>query len=228
MNTGITWWLIIISHLLFSLVNFIAWKKGCISLTGETKLINSLAGINIKNIAGIFLLGLPLILSADNWSLLLSWPVSVSLLQVLVAVILLSLTCMVSLYSAMKKTRTYAQAGKITILPAIAPAAFYLLVRIIFLVIYECFFRGLLLFTCIGICGITGAILINLFYYSMIHAFNERSEMLACVPFGIVLCGISIYWQSLLPAILFHLLLAVTHESYILFTYSPSPKTIKP
>ena len=228
MNTGTTWWLIITSYSLFSLANFIAWKKGCISLAGEIKLINPLAGINIKNIAGIFLLGLPLVLSADNWSQWLTWPVSVSLLQVLVSVILLSLTCMISLHTAIKKTRAYAQAGKITILPAIAPAVFYLLIRIIFLVIYECFFRGLLLFICIGICGITCAILINLFYYTLIHAFNDRAEMFACIPFGIVLCSISIYWQSLLPAILFHLLLAVTHESYILFAYSPSPKTIKP
>ena len=148
MHTKILWALAAI-YILFFLVSFIAWQKESIALTVRSRLIHSLTGINIKNASGIIILGLPLIPCQINWSSLLAWPSFGSVTQILILLSLLLIAGGAALQNGAKKSKSYWLHRKKTDL--IRPSAIisYFLIRICFLVIYECFFRGLLLSVCI-------------------------------------------------------------------------------
>jgi len=88
----------------------------------------------------------------------------------------------------------------------------YFTVRILFLIAYEAWFRGYLLRDCTISFGIIPAVLINVFLYMLVHCFSDRNEMWGCVPLGIVLCTMSIWFGGAWPAIVIHLALAITYE----------------
>jgi len=90
--------------------------------------------------------------------------------------------------------------------------ALYTFVRTGFLVIYEWFFRGLLLLSFSSWFGINWAIVINVFLYAVLHSHKSKKEILGCVPFGALMCVFTIWWQSVWPAIIFHVQLAMVNE----------------
>lgn len=84
----------------------------------------------------------------------------------------------------------------------------------IYLLAYEFIFRGLLLFSTAEAWGVWPAVLINLFFYAVFHIPNGRKETLASIPFGLVLCVVSLLSGSFLPAFLLHLVLSVSTEMF--------------
>jgi len=88
----------------------------------------------------------------------------------------------------------------------------YDLARFIFLVVYEIFFRGFLLTDSINEVGIPLAITINIALYTLIHIFSGKKEIIGCIPFGLALCGVSILFNAVWPAIVLHLALSFTYE----------------
>ena len=99
-------------------------------------------------------------------------------------------------------------------LPRWFPLSF-ILVRTLFLIVYEFFFRGVMLFVMIEDLGLITAVIANLILYVLIHWFDKR-ERYGSVIIGIILCGATIYYQSVWPAILIHLSLALSHELFLL------------
>lgn len=89
---------------------------------------------------------------------------------------------------------------------------FYFIVRALFLFSYELWFRGLLLFDCIRWFGITLAVCINAFLYVLVHIFNSKKELLACIPFGLLVCFFSILFNVAWPAILLHISFSSVYE----------------
>jgi membrane protease YdiL (CAAX protease family) len=104
--------------------------------------------------------------------------------------------------------------------------AIHIVLRSFFLISYEWFFRGCILFSCIYIFGTAQAILINLGLYAFIHSFNGRKEIYGSVPFGLILCVFTLWYQSVWPAILLHLLLSFSHESFLLHPFFKKSKTV--
>ena len=88
----------------------------------------------------------------------------------------------------------------------------YALLRIIFLVVYEWFFRGLLLISFAAWLGINRSIIINIFLYVLMHFHKNKKEMIGCIPLGLLFCAFTIWWQSIWPAIIFHLQIAIINE----------------
>jgi membrane protease YdiL (CAAX protease family) len=88
----------------------------------------------------------------------------------------------------------------------------YFIFRIIFLVAYETWFRGYLLMDCAASFGVAWAIVISVALYTLMHSFSGRKEILGCIPFGIVLCGICIWFGAVWPAIVLHAALAISYE----------------
>jgi membrane protease YdiL (CAAX protease family) len=88
----------------------------------------------------------------------------------------------------------------------------YLTSRVIFLVAYEWFFRGLLLTTLCSLMGNSWGIIANVSLYAAIHFYKGRKEMIGCVPLGILLCVFTLWWHSVWPAIIFHLQIAIINE----------------
>ena len=99
-------------------------------------------------------------------------------------------------------------------LPLYLPLAF-VFIRTLFLIVYESFFRGAMLFVMIEDFGISAAVIINLILYVSLHWFDKK-ERYGSILVGFILCSTSIYYHSVWPAIIIHLSLALSHEITLL------------
>jgi membrane protease YdiL (CAAX protease family) len=88
----------------------------------------------------------------------------------------------------------------------------YFITRIIYLVLYEIFFRGLLLYACLALVDVKLAIAINISVYSIAHWHSNRQEVIGSLPFGLILCLLTVWYDSVWPAVVLHLSLALSHD----------------
>ncbi|HEV8269827.1 MAG TPA: CPBP family intramembrane glutamic endopeptidase [Chitinophagaceae bacterium] len=91
----------------------------------------------------------------------------------------------------------------------------FLVIRILFLLVYEFFFRGALFFMMVEDFGVTTAIIVNIILYVLVHWFNKE-ERYGSVLMGGILCGVTLYYNSVWPAIIIHLSLALSHDITLL------------
>jgi len=97
---------------------------------------------------------------------------------------------------------------------------------ICYLFAYEFLFRGVLLFACIPALGIWPAIAVNTTIYSCTHIPKGRNEAIAAIPFGIILCMITISTGNIWTAFFAHVFLAVTNDYFSLY-FNPEMKIVK-
>jgi membrane protease YdiL (CAAX protease family) len=88
---------------------------------------------------------------------------------------------------------------------------------LLYLTGYEYLFRGLLLFTCYDAFGLWPAVTINLALYSALHLPKGMKEALAAIPFGALLCYLTLESQSILAAILIHAIQAISCEIFCIW-----------
>src|SRR4030042_2949924 len=93
----------------------------------------------------------------------------------------------------------------------------------LYLFAYEFLFRGILLKTMLSTLGYWPAIVINTSLYSCTHIPKGATETLAAIPFGIILCMITIHTGSIWVAFLAHLILALTND-YAALYFNPEMK----
>lgn len=103
----------------------------------------------------------------------------------------------------------------------------YFIVRALFLFSYELWFRGFLLFDCMRWFGIPLAVLINVVLYLLVHIFNGKKEVLACIPFGLLVCFFSLIFNSAWPAILLHIGFSLVYELHFYRLHLINLKTVK-
>lgn len=139
--------------------------------------------------------------------------------------IILSALAIILGYSAAKKILP-ALASSTLVIPAITSLRFILL-RTPFLTAYEFFFRGVLLFAIADDWGESRAVTVNILLYILIHSFSGRKELIGAVPFGLLLCHITLWYQSIWPAIIIHLCLALSYDIPIIKNHTSSIKTIR-
>ncbi len=87
----------------------------------------------------------------------------------------------------------------------------------LYLLAYEFIFRGLLLFSTVAAFGVWPAIAINLLLYAAFHIPNGKKETLAAIPFGLVLCVVSLLTGSFWMAFLLHLVLSTSTEMFSIY-----------
>lgn len=110
--------------------------------------------------------------------------------------------------------------------PSLYFTATYLLLRALFLIAYEIFFRGVLLFSILIEVGEMNAIAVNVLLYMLLHSFSNRKELIGTIPFGLLLCVMTLLYQSIWPAVIIHLCLALGHEITLLNNHRSSIKTV--
>lgn len=101
----------------------------------------------------------------------------------------------------------------------------YFLLRSLFLISYELFFRGYLFFLCIDKLGIAMAIAINSLLTVLLHIFSKRKIMWACVPFSVISCWLNMQAHAVWPSILLHLAVSFCYETYTIKKLSTHLKT---
>lgn len=92
----------------------------------------------------------------------------------------------------------------------------YIPLRVLFLIAYEFWIRGILLFSLLTAFGMYWAILINVPLYAGLHAFSGKKEFLGSIFFGVILCMLSIWTENVWPAALIHLALSLSFELPVL------------
>ncbi|MGF1636132.1 MAG: CPBP family intramembrane glutamic endopeptidase [Cyclobacteriaceae bacterium] len=93
----------------------------------------------------------------------------------------------------------------------------------LYLFAYEFLFRGFLLFLLVSHFPIWLSILINTILYSLAHVHKNKQEILGSIPFGIVLCLITLQTGNFITAFLLHLILATSSDAFALI-YSKTTK----
>jgi membrane protease YdiL (CAAX protease family) len=94
---------------------------------------------------------------------------------------------------------------------------------ILYLAAYEYLFRGLLLQSCIEAFGLWPAVAVNLALYAALHLPKGMKEAIAAIPFGALICYLTIESGSILPAIFLHVLQAVSCELFCIY-HNPEMK----
>jgi membrane protease YdiL (CAAX protease family) len=56
--------------------------------------------------------------------------------------------------------------------------------------------------------------------YTLLHAPAGKKEMIACIPFGAILCGVCIWVNAVWPAMLLHVALSMTYEINLVQKFS--------
>ena len=80
---------------------------------------------------------------------------------------------------------------------------------VVYLFGYELMFRGILLFATVPIMGAWPAIILNTAFYAIVHMPKSRKETISAVPFGIVLCLITLTTGTFWVAFIVHCGLAL-------------------
>ena len=90
---------------------------------------------------------------------------------------------------------------------------------VIYLLGYELMFRGLLLYSCIDTMGIWPAIAINCAIYSFAHFFKGIGETVGAIPFGIIVCVLTLWTGNFMLAFLIHCSLALSNQTVAFFQH---------
>jgi membrane protease YdiL (CAAX protease family) len=107
-------------------------------------------------------------------------------------------------------------------LPGMKFIILYFIVRILFICVYESWFRGYLLSDSTSSMGWVLAVLLNISLYAFLHIVNGKDEVIACFPFGILLCCLCTWQGAVWPAIVLHLALTVPYEISLLRKMNPN------
>ncbi len=85
-----------------------------------------------------------------------------------------------------------------------------LLAWAVYLLAYEFFFRGILLFPLVESIGLWPAIAINVSFYAAVHIPKGADEAILAVPFGVILCLVTVATGTIWFAFLVHLIMSWT------------------
>ncbi len=207
-NTSHLYYLLATSFLIYFVISYIYKIVNVNNIEKSLLTEKGLLLINLRHILGIVLFGIMFFLLLPNYRGLITTieiP-GLNILLFLSAVVIIS--AFISYYSAKKilkkkieKSRYHIDQGWI-----------YFTIRILFLLSYEFFFRGVLFFSLLEVNDIFIAILVCTFLYVLIHAFDSRAEIIGAIPFGIILCLFSYFTNSIWPAFIIHITLSGVYE----------------
>lgn len=90
---------------------------------------------------------------------------------------------------------------------------------IVYLLGYELMFRGFLLYGCVEVIGIWPAIAINASIYSFAHFFKGIGETVGAIPFGIIICVLTLYTGNFMLAFIVHCFLALSNQTVAMWKH---------
>ena len=207
-NTSQLYYLITISFIVYFIISY-AYKILKIQNVEEALLTRrGLSLINLKHILGILLFGLIFYLIAPEYRFLInSFEIpNLNILLLLLGVVFISALLAFTLVK--KNLKNKAEISQYSH----NQGWIFFIIRIVFLISYEFFFRGVLLFFFIENNGLILAIIISTSLYVLIHIFDTKAEILGTIPFGIVLCLFSYFTNNIWAAFIIHGTLSGVYE----------------
>ncbi len=92
---------------------------------------------------------------------------------------------------------------------------------ILYLLAYELLFRGILLSVCTAVLGVWPAVAINVALYSTTHLPKGPAETIGAIPFGLLVCYITLTTGTIWVAVVVHVILSLSND-YLSVHYNPS------
>lgn len=207
------WVLILIVFSTYFLISWVYKRLEITNLKKALQIRNGLGLLNMKHGLGIVLFGVLFYVLYLEWRIVINY-VEIPRLPILLIFYVLIFAIG---YIAYKSSQKIIETENLYSLYSFNKAWFYFLVRFVFILSYEFFFRGVLLFLAINQFGLIRAIIINVAMYLVLHLFDSKKERLGAIPFGIILCFISYKTGSIWCAFLLHLTLTVVYEIAIFY-----------
>lgn len=94
------------------------------------------------------------------------------------------------------------------------------LATISYLFAYELLFRGILLMVCTAVLGVWPAIAINVALYAAVHLPKGPPETIGAIPFGLLICYITLTTGTIWVAVVVHVVLSLSND-YLAVHYHP-------
>lgn len=169
---------------------------------------NGLLLINLKHIIGIVLFGILFYLIVPNLKYLIDSIKVTDWYVWVLGILVILLSGSLAFSSSTKRLKFLENKSDYTLNLSLV----YFPIRLVFLLSYEFFFRGIIFFSLVQDLDLYQAILITTLLYVIIHGFDSRNEIIGAIPFGIVLCLFSYYTNSIWFAFVIHAALSVVYE----------------
>lgn len=217
------------SYVMFFVLSWINKITKTQRLFNDEGAITSMPGNLIgSHIIGILWLGaVPFILLKQSFMKILLGDQMPGIINILLCMLLFAL--IISIAYRQSQTLNAKNQRPIGDLNHVSSSVFirYFIIRVLFLFVYELWFRGFLLFDSISWMGMPAAVALNIFLYALLHIFNSKKEMLACIPFGTLVCLLSISFNAVWPAIILHIGFSLVYEHTIYRSYLYTSKLIR-
>lgn len=95
-----------------------------------------------------------------------------------------------------------------------------------YLFAYELLFRGIVLNVCVATLGVWPAVAINVALYSTTHLPKGPAETIGAIPFGLLVCYITLTTGTIWVAVVVHIILSLSND-YLSVYYNPSMKFVR-
>ena len=207
-SSTLIWILISTSFITYFLVSMVYKKRGIQNLQSALFYKNGLRLLNLKHSLGILLFGIIFYAIKPDFRFLIQ---DVEIPRMFLLLLFL-MTFFLSAYISGKSVKNQLLKTNDMSSYNISTAWVYFSIRFVFLLCYEFFFRGVLLFKFLEFNSLFMAIFYSTILYVLIHIFDSRKEIVGAIPFGIVLCLFAYYTNSIWYVFFIHLALSAVYE----------------
>ncbi|UKM66244.1 CPBP family intramembrane metalloprotease [Flavobacteriaceae bacterium GSB9] len=221
-NSIYIWVFIGVCFTLYFVTSSVYNKLGINNLYTALLSANGLRLLNLKHAFGIVLFGLLSYIQTPDLNYLIS-SLEIPKLHVLLLFFVVAFLSATASYVSVKKNEGFQEVQVQTY--SLSNAWVYFLIRFTFLLGYEYFFRGILLFKFLDFTNLYMAIFYSTVLYVLIHIFDSKKEILGAVPFGIILCLFTYFTNSVWCAFLIHIALSAVYEISVFYYLTLKSRT---
>lgn len=212
----VTWILIAISFTTYFTINTVYKRLGVNTLRTALLATNGLRFLNLKHLLGIILFGVIFYVIFPEYRGLVE-VIEIPRLHILIPfIVILLLGAYLSRVSFKKENfgctniNDYSTVGVWT----------YLTLRFAFLLCFEFFFRGILLFKILEFERPIFAIISSTFLYVLVYVFDAQKKFFRAISSGILLCVFSYLTKSIWYPYLIHLTFSAVYEISMFYDLS--------
>lgn len=214
--------LISISFITYFIVSMVYKKLGVHNLQSALMANNGLRLLNLKHGLGIILFGTIFYALLPEFRFLIN-TIEIPRLHLLLFILL---TLFLSAYLSNNSIKIKMLKDTHVSGYNFSNAWVYFAIRLVFLLCYEFFFRGVLLFQFLEFTTLSMAILYSTILYVLIHIFDSRKEIIGAIPFGIVLCLFAYFTKSVWYVFFIHISLSAVYEITLFYTLTLKNKKL--
>ncbi|HEX6227237.1 MAG TPA: CPBP family intramembrane glutamic endopeptidase [Chryseolinea sp.] len=91
---------------------------------------------------------------------------------------------------------------------------------VVYLIAYEFLFRGYIFNSLLQHTSVGNAFIVSITLYALAHLFKGEKEFILSVPFGFILCYITLLTENVWAAVVIHSILAITND---IFAFRANP-----